>query len=152
VILTAIVGTSVFAALQRDFGTAARIGVALLTVGAAVTSAVHTFAGLAERKSSYEIASRRHAAVRHRIGTIRARIAVAQVDSDIWQEIDAIKAKMDDVAASNPNASARIWDRTRRQMKAHFTRGEKSLGVADRPATNPDWPNSRSGWTAQVIV
>jgi hypothetical protein len=124
VILTAVVGTSVFASLQRDLSTGARIAVGILTVAAAAASAVHVFAALPDRKAAYERASRRHAAVRRRIETTRARLGIAGNNADVWQEVEGIREEMDAVAASSPNAAGRIWNRTRRQMKGEFTRWE----------------------------
>jgi hypothetical protein len=46
---------------------------------------------------------------------------------DIWKEVDTIKGEMDAVAESNPNASGRIWDRTRRHLKGQFSRRERLL-------------------------
>jgi hypothetical protein len=43
----------------------------------------------------------------------------------MWREVGKIKQEMDTVAASNPNASGRIWDRVRRQMKGEYTRSER---------------------------
>lgn len=125
VVLTAIVGTSVFAALQKDFNTAARIAVGILTVGAAASSAVHVFAALPDRKAAYERAARRHAAVRRRIESARAKLAASGGSFDAWEEIGAIREEMDSVAASSPNAAGRIWIKTRRQMKGEFTRRER---------------------------
>jgi hypothetical protein len=150
VILTAIVGTSVFAALQKSFSTTAKVAVAFLTVGAAVTSAVHTFAGLAERKSSYEVASRRHAAVRRRIESARARLASGAAPNEVWREVEEIRSEMDTVAASNPNASGRIWDRTRRHLKGQFSHWERIVahlrGLPPAPigqTKDPDGPRER---------
>jgi hypothetical protein len=125
VFLTAAVSSSVIAALQWEFGTVARLGVALLTVCAAGVAAVHTFAALADRRAAHETASRKHAAVRRRIETARAQLACKESQAGVWKEVDEIRGAMDTVAASNPNASGRIWDRVRRQMKGEFTRRER---------------------------
>jgi divalent metal cation (Fe/Co/Zn/Cd) transporter len=133
VILTAIVGTSVFATLQIDPGNAVRVGVGVLTVAAAVSSAVHVFAGLTDRKATYEQASRRHAAIRRRIEVVRARLATTEQSSSIWDEVEGIKKEMDSAAASSPNAAGRVWEQVKRQMKGEFTWWErlraKALGV-----------------------
>jgi hypothetical protein len=91
VILTAIVGTSVVATLQTEVDTPVRIGVGVLTVAAAASSAVHVFAGLPDRKAVYEQASRRHAVIRRRIEAVRARLATSGECSSIWDEVDSIE-------------------------------------------------------------
>lgn len=126
VILTAIVGTSVFATLQADPGTTTRIAVGVLTVAAAASSAVHVFAGLPDRKSAYERASRRHADIRRRIEIVRGRLATSGESTSIWNEVEEIKEEMDAAAASSPNAAGRIWEQVKRQMKGEFTRWERA--------------------------
>jgi len=150
VVLTAIVGTSVFAAFQKDFSTTTRIVVGVFTVGAAVSSAIHVFAGLADRKSAYERASRRHACVRRRIETARAKLAASGESSETWEEVEEIRTEMDSVAASSPNAAGRIWIQTRRQMKGEFSRRERLRarfrGLPLRPIGQPpsvDGPRQR---------
>jgi hypothetical protein len=123
--LTAIVGTSVFATLQADPGTATRIGVGVLTVAAAATSAVHVFAGLVDRKVAYERASRRYSAVRRRIEIARARLSATGESPAIWEEVEMIKEEMDSAAASTPNAAGRLWDQVKRQMQGEFTWWER---------------------------
>jgi hypothetical protein len=125
VILTAIVGTSVFATLQANPSTATRIGIGVLTVAAAASSAVHVFAGLTDRKLAYEQASRRHAAIRRRIEIARARLATSGESPSIWEEVEAIKREMDSAAASSPNAAGRVWEQVKRQMKGEFTWWER---------------------------
>lgn len=125
VILTAIVGTSVFATLQVNPSTIARIGVGLLTVAAAASSAVHVFAGLPDRKSAYEQALRRHAAIRRRIEIARVRLAASGESPSIWNEVEAIKGEVDSAAASSPNAVGRLWEQVKRQMKGEFTWWER---------------------------
>lgn len=127
--LTAAIGTAIFATLQQDVSIEARVVVGVVTVIAAALTAVHTFAGLVTRKETYEQASRHHARVRRRIEVARTRLA-AREEFDIWAEVDAICAALDDAAAATPNASGRVWDRTRREHKAEFTWWEKLARAA----------------------
>jgi hypothetical protein len=125
VVLTAIVGTSVFATLQADPGTATRVGVGVLTVAAVATSAVHVFAGLVDRKVVYERASRRYAAIRRRIEITRVQLSTTGESPAVWEEVEAIKEEMDSAAASSPNAAGRLWDQVKRQMNGEFTWWER---------------------------
>jgi hypothetical protein len=125
VILTAIVGTSVFATLQANPSITTRIGVGVLTVVAAASSAVHVFAGLSDRKAVYEQASQRHGDIRRRIEIARGRLAVPGESPLIWEEVEAIKEEMDSAAASSPNAAGRVWEQVKRQMKGEFTWWER---------------------------
>jgi hypothetical protein len=126
-VLTAIVGTSIFATLQEDVSVAARVVVGVLTIAAATSTAVHTFAALSQRRDAYQKASRRHAAVRRRIEAVRARLAEGE-QFDVWAEIASLQTALDDAALASPNASPRIWERTRRQLNGHYTWWER-LGL-----------------------
>jgi hypothetical protein len=122
--LTAVVGTSIFATLQEDLSITARVIVGVVTIAAAISTAVTTFAALPARKEAYEQASRRHASVRRSIETVRTRLAAGK-QFDVWAEIAELQVALDEAARGMPNASARIWDRTRRQLKGEFTWWEK---------------------------
>lgn len=122
--LTAIVGTSIFATLQDNVSITSRMVVGCLTIAAAVATAVLTFAALPQRKEAYERASRRHASVRRRIEVLRCRLAAGD-ESDIWTEIALIREELDAAGGGTPNASRRVWDRTRRHLNGDFTWWER---------------------------
>lgn len=122
--LTAAVGTGIFATIRNDVSTTVRAIVGIVTVAAAIFTSVHTFAALGQRTEIYERASRRHAAVRRRIELVRARLAAGE-DFDVWAEVEGIKAEIDEAAASTGNASRRIWNRTRREVRNELTRWER---------------------------
>jgi hypothetical protein len=124
VIFTAVVGTSVFAALQEDLDTTARVAVAFFTVGAAISTAVHVFAAFPARRAAYEAASRGHAALRRRIEDVRARLEAGE-GMKVWEMVEAVRTEMNELAKASPNAARRIWNQTRRQMKGEFTRWER---------------------------
>ena len=135
VALTAAVGTSIFATLGHDVGVGPRIAVGVVTVTAAVCTALHTFATLRERKEIYEHASRLHATVRRQIEVTRARLAAGE-SFDVWADVERLRRELDGAAAATPNASRRIWDRTRREVKGQFTWWER-LNVRLRGLPSP---------------
>ena len=123
--LTAVVGTAIFASIAHDVSTVARIIAGNVSVIAATLTAVRTFAALGQRKEAYERASRRHSAVRRRIEVLRSRLAAGE-DFDVWAEVEEIrKAGDQEAAADSPNASPRMFDRTRRELKNELTWWDK---------------------------
>lgn len=123
--LTAAVGTGIFASLESDVSLALRIVAGAVAFAAAAAVAVHTFADLPGRARSYERAARPHAANRRRIEVLRARLAAGD-EFDVWNQIDEIRVEMDRAAAESPNASGRIWNRTRRELKNELNWWERT--------------------------
>ena len=81
---------------------------------------MQTFAALRPRKEAYERAARRHSAVRRQIELARAQLAAGD-DFDVWERIEEIRKAGDEAAADSPNASPRLFDRTRREFKNELT-------------------------------
>ncbi len=131
--LTAVVGTAIFASIAHDVSTLARVIAGSISVLAAVLTAVQTFAALGPRKEAYERAARRHSAVRRQIELVRAQLAAGE-DFDIWAHIEEIRKAGDEAAADSPNASPRLFNRTRRELKNELTWFDKirrrSAGLA----------------------
>jgi hypothetical protein len=105
-VLSAIVGTSVFATLQNDVGTAARIAVGLVSVTAAVVAGVLAFATFSKRAYEYERAARTFGSLRREIEETRWLLAN---DADaVTRQISTLRARLDDAARDAPNAPPRI--------------------------------------------
>jgi hypothetical protein len=114
--LSAIVGTSVFAALERaESGTALRIVVAAIAILAAILTSLATFLNLSERAEQH-----RSAGVRYKI-VIREleRILSAPVDglSNTDPLLAGIKGQLDDLEESAPVVPERLYDRVEDEWK-----------------------------------
>ncbi|HEY1508317.1 MAG TPA: SLATT domain-containing protein, partial [Solirubrobacteraceae bacterium] len=127
--VTAIVGTAIFASIAHDVSTLARIIAGAVSVLAAVLTAVRTFAAPGQRKEAYERASRRHSAVRRQIEVVRTQLAAGEA-FDVWARIEEVRIAGDEAAADSPNASPRLFDRTRREMKNELTWWDKLRRLA----------------------
>ena len=141
-ILTASIGTAVFATLKSDVDFAARLIVGTASVAAAVLSAIQVFAALPGRIEQYEKAARRFGAIRREIEETQALAALGQDLSA--QVLDNLRSTLDDAADNSPNAPSRIWARTRRHVKGEYTwweRGYRKLSGLHPPqglTTGPD--------------
>lgn len=119
-ILTAIVGTSVFATLQNDVSVGAKIAVGLVSVLAALVAGVQAFATLSKRAFEYERAARSYGAIRREIEEMRL---VHRDDPEALAAcVRTLRSRLDDAAREAPNAPPGIWNRTRNEMKGEFTR------------------------------
>jgi hypothetical protein len=71
VVLTTIIGTSVFATLQKEVGTGWRLAIGVVSVLAAVLASVQTFLRFAERAEQHRAAAENWAAIRREIARRR---------------------------------------------------------------------------------
>lgn len=135
-ILTAAVGTTLFATLKNDVNTTARITVGAVSILAAILSALGVFAALPKRIEQYEAAARRFGAVRREIEQTLAQISTnVTVDMD---RLDELREGLNLAAESSPNAPRRIWNRTRRHIKGDYTWWERAIRkVAGRHSPRP---------------
>lgn len=124
-ILTAAVGTAVFATLKNEISTTSRVIVGTVSILAAILSALGVFAALPKRIEQYEAAARRFGAVRRELEQALAKIAVnGTVDMGL---LDELRERLNSAAESSPNAPRRIWNRTRRHIKGDYTSWERTI-------------------------
>ena len=110
VVLSAIVGTSLFASVSGD-GAAVGIRIAAGTVSliAGVLASIQTFLRFGARAEQHRVAAERWAAVRREIEKVRA--LTAEEVGDAKQVLDDIKARMDEAADKSPAMPKRRWSR-----------------------------------------
>jgi hypothetical protein len=110
VVLSAIVGTSLFASVSGD-GVAVGIRIAAGTVSliAGVLASIQTFLRFGARAEQHRVAAERWAAVKREIEKVRA-LPAEQV-GDANELLDDIKARMDQAADKAPAMPKRRWNR-----------------------------------------
>src|SRR5688572_31475993 len=112
VVLSTVVGTSVFATLEKQVDMSVRITIGIISVAAAVLASLHTFLRLAER-------AEKHRAVAVRAGSIRREIeqllAIHASESVVAQDrLDRLRERIDKLAEDAPSVSDKIWNRAKR--------------------------------------
>lgn len=112
VILSSIVGTSIFASLGKTVEPSMQITVGIISVLAATLSAVQTFLGFAERAAKHREVASRYGAARRRIEELLA-ISGGKVTSE---EIGAVRREIDSIAEEAPNVSDSVWIRTAKKL------------------------------------
>ena len=108
VILTTIVGTSVFATLQNssnDTEPIVKILLGLASVTAAILSSLQTFLGYSERAEKHRLAGAKYGALGRELETL-----LTFPEDTIPQEtIDKIRIQLDGLAIESPNNSQKIY-------------------------------------------
>jgi hypothetical protein len=110
VLLTTVVGTSVFSAIGNDPSKTAQITVGFMSVAAAVLSAVHTFLRFSERPDKHRMVAISYSALQKAIGQILA--GPPANDTELEKRINAFRSSWDKVAKEAPTVPQPISERT----------------------------------------
>lgn len=118
VLFSAIVGTTVFATLEKDVSTVARLVVALFSISAAVLGALQTFLGFSERAEKHKASGARYGAISREVEQVLT-IPPEQLNSNS-EVIDAIRHKMDSAAEEAPGLPDHIWNSAKKRHLKEF--------------------------------
>lgn len=125
-ILSAAVGTSVFASLGQSVSGLIKVIVGAVSLLAAVMSGIQVFAALPQRIEEYEKSARRFGVIRRQIE--QTRLSLETVNAiELKAEMDRIRTSLDSAAEASPNAPRKIWEKTRRHVKGEYTWREVGL-------------------------
>jgi hypothetical protein len=117
VILSTIVGTSIFATVGESVDTKVQIIVGLVSVTAAALAGLQTFLRFSER-------AEKHRAVAARYGALRREIEeLLSVGESITREnMTPIRQSIDRLAEEAPNVPSIIWKKTQKALTSNNTR------------------------------
>jgi hypothetical protein len=103
VFLSTLVGTSVFAMLQKQPEFWVQIAVGVASVAAAVLASLQTFLGYSERAEKHRIAGAKYGAIGRELEQLRASNTPSQ---DV---ISAVRKRLDDLAVESPSNPIPIY-------------------------------------------
>jgi hypothetical protein len=110
VVLTTIVGTSVFASLQdAKVSISVRVIVGSISIIAAVFSSLQTFLRYSTRGEGHRIAAIRYETLRRDMAKTLALPATARPDPS--NELDSVRTRMDRYAKESPMIGERQWEK-----------------------------------------
>jgi hypothetical protein len=133
VLMTALVGTGVFATLQEDPALPWRIATGILAVLAALLTALQTFLRQAERAEQYREAARSYSRFRRRIE--RAQLFPPDTREETQALLDELSEELAAAARGKPNLPQRIWDRADYKVRGTSdARGPRALWLRVRDA------------------
>ena len=119
VALSTLVGTSVFATLQKDVRTSLRIIVGFVSVLAAVLASLQTFLRFQERAEKHRAAAEHWSQIRRETKQMLALHPEYLAErSDPKTYLDSLREKMDRVSAQSPEIGASEWSRAYERLRA----------------------------------
>jgi hypothetical protein len=107
IVLSAVVGTSVFATLEQQVDLWIKIVIGLINVSVAVLGSLQTFFGYAERVEKHRLAGAKY-------GSIARELEQAIVTGNIEDEkefLDKLRERMDTLSQEAPQIPYEIWRR-----------------------------------------
>jgi hypothetical protein len=115
VILSTVVGSSVFATLQEETDIWIKIAVGVFSILSAVLASMQTFLRQAERAEKHKAAAAQYGRLKKEIEQIRT---FPPPDGEAGQAvIRALLEQIDKLATESPVIPKRIWDRIERKIE-----------------------------------
>ena len=109
VVLSAIVGSAIFATIDKTPNKALQITAGCLSLTTAALAALQTFLRLDEQVREHESASRAYGAICRELGQLGA--VSFQNRKEVDSRLDGIRTEYDHASAESRNVPPRIWNR-----------------------------------------
>jgi len=128
-VISAIVGTTVFATLEQNPETTWRIIVGLVLILSAVLSTLQTRFNYADAAGKHKTAGIRYSAVRRRLELFELKCADPSLDrQSALAELEKIIADLEKLAEDLPAIPDRMWN----QAKAEYERDNPAYGSPNK--------------------
>ena len=129
IVLTTVVGTSVFASLQHaTVPTAVRVAVGSISILAAVMSSLQTFLRYGMRSEGHRIGAIRYETLRRDVSELLA--LPRQSRPDPVRQLDSVRQRLDRYAKESPTIDERLWAKLEHQF--HLSRVPPDPRFRDR--------------------
>lgn len=106
VILTSVVGTSVFASLESNVSIPIKILVGLISVIAAVLSGLQTFLRFSERAETHRNTAAKAGIIRREIEQLLASPNIESISDD---RLDKVRDQINKMSEAAPSVSDKVW-------------------------------------------
>lgn len=126
IVLSTLVGTSVFATIQKQPELWLQIVVGLASVAAALLASLQTFLGYSERAEKHRLAGAKYGALGRTLEQLRASETLPSTEV-----IDGVRKRLDDLAIESPNNPLPIY-RKAGSSQIDVLPGLSSQGAASR--------------------
>jgi hypothetical protein len=139
VILTTIVGTSVFASIQdARVATWIRVVVGSVSILAAVISSLQTFLRYGMRAEGHRVAAIRYETLRRDMAAVLAIPRASRTEP--IRQLDSVRSRMDRYAKESPTIGEREWNRLERRF--HLSKVPPDPSWARRTVRLPESENA----------
>ncbi len=116
VILTVLVGTSVFATLQKEADTRIRVAAGIASVLAAVLAGIQTFLRYSERAEKHRASAVKYGILRREM---EQKLAFPPASPDeLAAYVDSLRVRWDKLSEECPTAPERLWNAVETKMKS----------------------------------
>ena len=115
ILLSAIVGSSIFAMTQSQAKYDAAILLGLLSVVSAVLSSLQTFFRFSERAELHKATASKYSAVKREIELLLTNPSLNYADTE--RELNTLRHRLDDLSSSSPKIPEGVWEKTRVKHK-----------------------------------
>jgi hypothetical protein len=110
IVLTTVVGTSIFATLQDKGGTPLKVATGVVSLLAAILASVQRFLRLGERAEGHRVAGNRWSSIKRDIEKTRSLYPTyPDVRGDPTHYLHNLQTRMDEVAGQSPLLGERHW-------------------------------------------
>ena len=116
IVLSAGVGTAVFATLDKGASGSLKVILGLLSVTAAVLSSLQTFMAFGDLGTRHKAAGARYGAIRRSLELLKVNPPTGE--HEVSQELLRIKREMDELAESAPHVPSSLKRRIDEEMKS----------------------------------
>ena len=128
VIITTVIGTTIFGTLNENPDPKLRIAAGLMSLFGAVLAALQTTFGYGQTAERHKAAAARYRAIRRKLKTFRLKYSGAPPDKrgEAIGELEALNEELEAIAAESPNIPDACYDRAVRDYDSE----QKRLGQA----------------------
>ncbi|MFN2624060.1 MAG: SLATT domain-containing protein [Chthoniobacterales bacterium] len=136
VVLSTIVGTAVFSSLETHSGDAnGRIIFGLLSMLAAAVAALQTFLNLSDRAAKHKASGAAYGAIRRELELLKT--LPPETSEQMRLALEAIKNKMDDLAAASPSIPSRFKAKIDARLKSKLHNRVFNLEPPNQVSSTP---------------
>lgn len=131
VVLTAIVGTSIFATLSDNPAVPWKIITGLVSLSATVLAALQTFFGFSEHAEKHKLAGARYGALRRDIElfALKYRNADQSHRDQALAELEALTKRLSQLAGDSPDLPDELYDQAVRRFREKSETAERVRGT-----------------------
>ena len=117
VALSAVVGTAVFATLEKQIGFKLQLAIGAISVLTAILVALQTFLRLSEKAEKHRGMAAAYSSVRRRIEAALSLVPEGQ--DSLTRTVEEVLKELNNLAESTPTVPRHIWRKTKRELGAH---------------------------------
>ena len=114
IVFSTVVGTTVFASLSKDTDVRLQIFVGLLSVVAALLTALQTFLKYSEKSEKHRVAGAKFSNLKHRIELLAC--LPPQSSDELKKQITMIEDRWATVREESPNLPPQIWENIKKSV------------------------------------